>query len=132
MAGSRDDDIAVRVRERRLDGETEADAAVRSPWADERYERVLCGLDVAVVPAGDDIELWLPAETDPEAATRLTRLVEFDIAMDRQFGAARDGEHSPSLDEWLNELTNRLGADAIRVAVAGLVASVSPSQPTSG
>jgi hypothetical protein len=97
------------------------DAVVRSGWVDERHEHAFCEFRVAVVPGGDGVELLVPADTDAKRIGRLRRLVEFDVAMARRFGAATAGHPAPRTDDRLAELSSTLGNDAVRVATRGLV-----------
>lgn len=118
-----EDDFEPRVR--RVDRDAPsfpaADAVVRSEWADERHDNAFCGIRVAVVPGDDGVELFVPTDADAELIDRLRRLVEFDIAMDRRFGAAAAGCPAPRTDDRLAELSSALGNDAVRVATRGLV-----------
>lgn len=100
---------------------TEVDAVVRSSSAGKRHDRTFRGLQIAVVPGGDGVELLVPADTGAERIRRLRRLVEFDIAMARRFGAATAGRPAPRTDDRLAELSATLGDDAVRVATRSLV-----------
>jgi len=127
-------DIRVRLSRPADPPSPEADAVVRSEWVDERHDRTFCGLRVAVVPGTDGVELLVPADADAEHVDRLRRLVEFDVAMARRFGAATAGRPAPRTDDRLAELSATLGDDAVRVATRGLVCSGGreSSRPTFG
>lgn len=99
----------------------DADAVIRSEWVDERHDRRFRAARVAVVPGVDGVELLVRADADPERVDRLSRIVEFDVAMARRFGAATAGRPAPRTDDRLAELSAVLGDDAVRVAARGLI-----------
>lgn len=127
-------DLRVRLVETPDPQFSDVDAVVRSGWVDERHDHVFCEFRVAAVPADDEIELVVPSGIDAEHLDRLRRLVEFDVAMARRFGAATVGHPAPRTDDRLAELSATLGDDAVRVATNGLVLPGGdvPARPTFG